>query len=90
MPLQITEKGIKAMPPVNAVQAVVYKGHTLGVIYESRAGACIEVLRTHSRHLATTNHSDIIHFVKEDEYRNATLADFNEYRVCHSECYLID
>lgn len=65
--------------------AVVYKDEALGLLSESFGKTSIEVLywKKHS------NHDSHILFVKDDEYRYATLEDFNEYRVCYNENWLL-
>jgi hypothetical protein len=75
---------------LNQVKAVVFKGHTLGLLGESFGQPSIEVLRTKAKGGTSTGHSENIYYVDSSEYRQATIADFVEYRVAHSNAYLIN
>lgn len=77
------------MSHMNKVQAVVYQEHTLGLLGESFNKHCIDVLSTKSKSLGSTGHSQIIYSVDEKDYRQATLTDFKEYRVVHSDSYIV-
>lgn len=77
------------MSYVNKVQAVVYQENTLGLLGINGSRPSIEILSTKSKSFGSTPHSSIIHSVDANDYREATLADFDRFRVCHSDCYLI-
>jgi hypothetical protein len=75
---------------LNQVKAVVFKGHTLGLLGECFGKPSIEVLRTKAKGGTSTGHSENIYYVDSTDYRQATIADFVEYRVVHSDAYLIE
>mgnify|MGYP000339023505 CR=1 FL=1 len=77
------------MSHMNKVQAVVYQGHTLGLLGQSFNKPSIEILSTKSKAFGSTPHSMILHSVDRNDYREATLEDFKHFRVCHSDSYLI-
>lgn len=70
--------------------AVVYKENTLGLLSESFGQPCIEVLNGLVGRGGISPMNSPILFVKESEYRQATLADLDRLRVVHNEAYLVD
>lgn len=69
-----------------AVKAVVYKEHTLGLLYE---GGLIEVLRASLLKGAVFSVHPSPFFAREEDYRQATKQDFDEYRVHWHPDYLV-
>lgn len=73
----------------NCLPAVVYKEHTLGLLW---GDGNIEVL--HSSLLKGARdfsaHSRIIYIYDNKDIRAATAEDFEEFRVCHHESYLLN
>jgi hypothetical protein len=77
------------MSHVNQVKSVAHKGVTLWLLGESFGKPSIEVLRSKAKGITSTAHSTILYSVDSNDYRQATLNDFKEFRVAHSNAYLI-
>jgi hypothetical protein len=77
-------------PNLIKYQAVVYKGHTLGVLGKNSAGTqIIEVMCTNANSPSAVRAGENIYKPSNDDYRLATLSDFQEYRVVHSESFIV-
>lgn len=70
-------------------KAVVYKENTLGLLGSAFGKASVEVLNGLVSQGGKTFMDSLILFVKEEDFRPATLADFDRFRVCHHPDYLV-
>lgn len=72
------------------LQAVVFKENTLGLLHVGDLGGeSIEVLNGLVSKGGRAAMDSPISFVKKHEYRPATLADFDTFKVLYNEAYLI-
>jgi hypothetical protein len=76
---------------MHTVTAVVYKEHTLGTLFDMEAGKKgVEILRGLISKGAPLNvYNDPHYCVDDNDYRLATLEDFETYRVVYHPSYLI-
>jgi hypothetical protein len=73
---------------IQAVQAVVYRDNTLGVLGEAFGYPSVQILSSNKNGVHWSKGA--IHFVRENEFRNATRQDFETFRVSYNEHYLVD
>jgi hypothetical protein len=65
------------------MKAVVYKGHTLGLLREGKEFYSVEILHASVLRgaIGTTNLDGLIFPVYPHQYRQATRRDFDDFRV---------
>lgn len=73
------------MLTINAVVAVVYKGHTLGLLNPTTHS--IEILNVLCGIGGIANINSPIRSVSESDYRFATMVDFDVFRVTYNSAY---
>lgn len=70
------------------VPAVVYKEHTLGTLSSTFGKPSIEVLNGLASKGGKSIMDSPILFVSEDDFRPASLRDFEVFGVVYSDCYI--
>lgn len=73
---------------IKSLPAVVYKKHILGLLWDNGK---IEVLRSSRlKGAPLINPSEIIDTHASEDIRAATIEDFQAFKVCHNESFLLN
>ena len=75
----------------NPVKAVVWKENTLGTLYLNEKGPTftIGVLNGFCDLGGKSTHDSVINCAASDEFRDATVEDFEKFKVMYSESYQV-